>query len=523
MAASLQHSYPSITHSFGISPVDQLNIAMNTQSATAMNTPKRLSLWDQAALRGYMSVALCFPTNPTASPPAFYITHHIKQSLKRLALERPEFAGHLTVNNTNIYLQQAQSDFIPLEVLNTTFEASYDQLATQGFPAKAFVNPEFTLNLPLEEGSEPVPVSLLRVLFIKGGFVLFVHLHHSFGDGSNLATFLELLGTATVAETEDLPIASRQPTNCWLDLPHQKNSGSFSSLLAKCPEYALLDQPTGPTKPILTTLSNAPETNDIGKTFIIDITKVTNIFDKSLKISAFFGFSALAWSHIARARLSGTEPVQREAFRHQLPSFWNPADWSNPFKKLFTEGEYATKVHFNAIQNYYGNSVALPITRGPVRINDLVAACYWDTNASARGSLTKIATAIKTANKSVNEDFILTRTARFNCIPDIRKLGMNLDSRGPQHLSVNTWGFLGTNAKFLFPDLKNTVAGGLRAEAVCRVQGAWAKAPHCLILPHRPTIDPKQEWEVVITLPEKSMKALLADKTFMTIVKKVVE
>lgn len=102
---------------------------------------------------------------------------------------------------------------------------------------------------------------------------------------------------------------------------------------------------------------------------------------------------------------------------------------------------------------------------------------------------------------------------------------MNLDSRGPQHLSVNTWGFLGTEAKFFFPGLRNAVTGGdgVRAEAVCRVQGAWAKAPHCLVLPHRPAINPKKEWEVLITLPEKSMETLLADSTFMSVVKKVVE
>ncbi|KAK4202949.1 hypothetical protein QBC40DRAFT_294327 [Triangularia verruculosa] len=490
-----------------------------------MNAPRRLSLWDQAALRGYISVALCFPLSLDKAPPSFYTTHHLKESLKHLAKERPEFAGNLTVNNTNVYLQQQpSSDFIPLEVINTHFEASYDQLANQGFPAKAFVNPEFTLNRPLVEGGEPVPVSLLRVLFIKGGFVLFVHLHHSFGDGSSLASFLEFLGEATVAEAAvNSPTTSRQETNCWLDFPHQKYGGSFTTLLAKCPEYALIDQPTGPTTPILTTLSKAPETNDIGKTFVIDIQKIIEIFDKSLKVSAFYGLSALAWSHIARARLSGSEPVQREAFKHQPPSFWNPADWSNPFKKLFTEGEYANRRYFDGIQGYYGNSVALPITRGPVKINDLVAACLWDTNDSARKSLTMIATAIKAANKSVNEEFVLTRTALFNSVPDIRKLGMNLDSRGPQHLSVNTWGFLGTKAKFQFSGLRNAVPGGLRADAVCRVQGAWAKAPHCLVLPHRPAIDPKKEWEVVITLPEKSMQALLADRVFMSVVKKVVE
>ncbi|KAK0669052.1 hypothetical protein QBC41DRAFT_337077 [Cercophora samala] len=493
-----------------------------------MNSSRRmLSLWDQAAVRGYMSVALCFPTNLTTGPPAFLLVHHIKQSLKRLTLERSEFAGNLAVEDTNVYLQQDKSDSIPLEVLNSIpFEWSYNQLESQGFPAEAFVNPAFTLNLPLEEGGQPVPVSLLRVLFIEGGFVLFVNLHHSFGDGSNLAAFLELLGKATVDETQDSPIAAHQPTNCWLDLPFDKycdGQSSFPSVLAKCPEYALLDEPTGPTKPILSTLTNAPETNDVGKTFIIDLDRITSVFDKSLKVSAFFGFSAMAWSHIARARLSGTEPVQQVAFQNQPPTFWNPADWSNPFKKLFTEGEYASKEYFNAIQGYYGNSVALPITRGPVRTDDLVAACHWDSSASARESLTKVATAIKAANKAVNEEFILLRTALFFYTPDIRKLGMNLDSRGPQHLSVNTWGFLGTNAKFLFPGLRNSVAGGLRAAAVCRVQGAWAKAPHCLVLPHRPAIDPKKEWEVVITLPRKSMQALLADRTFMSVVKKVVE
>ncbi|VBB71359.1 Putative protein of unknown function [Podospora comata] len=499
-----------------------------------MDSQRVLSLWDQAALRGYMSVALCFPTSLTAKPPKHDIVGRIRNSLRRLALERAEFAGNLTVQHTNVVLQQTKSDFIPLEVLHTPsdapsdtlFKMSYDELAARGFPAKAFVHPDFTLNIPLEEGGEPVPVSKFRVLFlIEGGFVLFVNLHHSFADGSNLATFLELFGKATVAEDKNDPIGAYQPANVWLSLPFEKCGKDFSGLLAKCPEYALLDESTGPTKPILSTLPNAPETNDVGKTFIMDLDKITNLFDKSLKISAFFGFSAIAWSHIARARLSGVEPVQQWAFRNQVPAFWNPADWSNKFKKLFAEGEYADKKYFDAIQGYDGNSVTLPITRGPIKVLDLLSACRWNTHASGRDSLTKIAMAIRVANKTINEDFILTRTALFHNTPDIRKLGMNLDSRGPQHLSVNTWSFLGTEAKFFFPGLRNAVTGGdgVRAEAVCRVQGAWAKAPHCLVLPHRPAINPKKEWEVVITLPERSMETLLADSTFMSVAKKVVE
>ncbi|KAK4175497.1 hypothetical protein QBC36DRAFT_379311 [Triangularia setosa] len=206
-------------------------------------------------------------------------------------------------------------------------------MASQGIPAKASVNPKFTLNIPLEEGSGSVPISLLRVLFIKG-----------------------------------------------LILPR------------------------------------------------------------------------LA---------SGGKTVQREALKHQVPSFWNPADWSNPSTKLFTESEYANSEHFNAIQSYYDNSVPPP-PQSPVAPSGLMIwrVLLSGTPMILHGAASgRIATAIKAANKSV-----------------------------------------------------------------CHVEGAWAKAPpRCLILPHRPAIDAKKEWEVIITLPQKPMQALLADTVFMSIVQKVVE
>lgn len=59
---------------------------------TAANTykPIKLSAWDQAAMRGYIRVCLCFPFDHSRLDEA---VSHLKASLTRLAEQRPDFSG----------------------------------------------------------------------------------------------------------------------------------------------------------------------------------------------------------------------------------------------------------------------------------------------------------------------------------------------------------------------------------------------------------------------------------------------
>lgn len=483
----------------------------------------KLSQWDQASVRSYMTVVLCFPTgNSTDSHDKIF--NYIKEALGRLAISRPDFAGRLVLggangeSRSNVYLHTSPSGYIPFEVMTAEVKASYDELKKDGFPASAFVKPEFTVCVPLLEGTagQPVPVSQVRLLYVKGGFLLFVYFHHTYGDGSCLDVFLNLLAS----ETSKAGSSTNERTSCCLDLPcNTESQKPFDNILAGCPEYGLLPGPTGPTQPILPPLDrDCGQMDSIGKTFVIDSAKLESVcrFSKTGKVSKFFALAALTWAHTTKARLA-SDPLYAAGFAGQKPIFWNPHDWAGHRKKLLPDND--------SVKRYFGNSVALAVTRDGVEsAHDLVDACDWEVAAAQGRAPTKvleIAERMVEANCAIDEDFVLARTALFASAPDIRRLGLALDARPPHNFSFNTWGFVGRNARFWLPGTgPEDGSKGEYPDAIRRVQGAWA-LPHGLILPRRPEIG-RDELELVVTLPAAAMEQLERDETWMTLVKRVI-
>ncbi|KAK0707730.1 hypothetical protein B0H67DRAFT_671168 [Lasiosphaeris hirsuta] len=370
--------------------------------------------------------------------------------------------------------------------------ASYEELKTGEFAASAFVDPDFIINHALEEGGHPAPVCQVRVLYIKGGFLFFVYMHHTYGDGGCVATVIELLASETVkTDLKAEPLIDERRT-CTLDLPlsEEYSQKTFDELLAECEEWGLHPGPTGPCQPILPSLGLDKEWAQLDNTcraFVIDASKL-DIICKASKTM----------------KLTNCQPI-----------FHNPHDWSDRRKKLFADNE--------SLSRYFGNSIALPVTRSVKSSLDLVAACDW-MDAVAQGQpptkMSTIAESIQKANRAIDEDFVLKRTALFMAAPDIRYLGMAMNSRMPQNFSMNTWALIGHNAKFWFPGASLEKTKG-RPEAIRRVQGALAASPHGLILPARPGIAP-DELEPLMTLPRAAMQHLERDPSWMSLVKRVV-
>lgn len=490
------------------------------------NTVSQLAAWDQAAPRAYTTNVLCFPTDgPDTSHDD--ISNHIRDSIRRLAVKRRDFAGRLILGGPDggsrgrLEIHTSPTDFIPFEVMSKDFTTSYDELKKGEFPASPFVNPDFIINCPLEEGDHPVPVSQVRVLYIKGGFLLFVHLHHAYGDGGCMCTLIELLASETVKadlKAEQL-IDERRSCTLHLSLGKENSQKTFDELLAECPEYGLLPGPTGPTQPIIPSLGLDKERAQLDsscKAFVINTSKLDILckISKTVKLTKYFVLAALAWAHTTQARLA-TDPHQAAYFAGCQPIFHNPHDWSDPRKKLFADNE--------SLKRYFGNSIALPVTRSVGSSLDLVAACDWMDAVVQGQSPTKIlaiAESIQRANRVINEDFVLKRTALFMAAPDVRYLGITMDSRAPQNFSMNTWAFIGNNTRFWFPGASLEETKG-RPEAIRRVQGALAASPHGLILPARPGIAP-DELELLATLPRAAMQHLERDVSWMSLVKRVV-
>jgi hypothetical protein len=122
-----------------------------------------------------------------------------------------------------------------VEELQLDFGCSYSELQKDGFPFRLFVNPDFTISLPLNHGSPPVPISQFWVLFITGGFILFTHLHYSYCDAKGADAFLLELSDATrsLANGPEKPQLDLETMNCDISLPHSREdlNLSFSELL----------------------------------------------------------------------------------------------------------------------------------------------------------------------------------------------------------------------------------------------------------------------------------------------------
>lgn len=500
-------------------------------AASDPTTTIKTSAWNQVAPRHYMTVVLCFPVDEDNIGRRRDVTRHIQQSLERLAVKRPDFARRLLPepgSSSRLCVQEAScKPFIPMEEMHFafTFRTSFTELKKKDYPAEAFVNPGFIIKDDLDDISSntvPLPVFRIRLLYIEGGLLMFVYMHHTYGDGSCMDNFLTCLSVETILCPIPDPAAT---TKIKVDFNLGSNEARIqdpNQLITRCPEYTLLTKPYGPTQLALKLgrLDTASWRRTMtGKTFVISSGKLQPVLQwltdaLGKRVSSFLAIRALIWAHTTKARYA-TEPSVAAIFANRKPNFTNPHDWHN--KKLFPDNE--------SLKHYFGNGVAIAsCTLDSADI--LLDACGWKQAQEAGttpSALLEVIRAIDHANSIIDEDFVLTRTALFNAMPDIRYLGVAHDARAPHTFSCNTWKFLGSNARFCLPGDKCCTEGpdrevihGAPAAAIRRVQGEWA-FPHALVLPDRPGLA-GGNFELLVTLPKESMHALERDEDWMTLV-----
>lgn len=377
-------------------------------------------------------------------------------------------------------------------------------------------------------------LSQLRILYIKGGLLLSIYLHHAFGDGSCLDSFLEDLALET-RDTTNWTVSERQlklpQRSCQVSvpLPVEIRAASFEELLDKCPEYSILVQPTGPTQPVLRQIAGIADrqVRYIGKIFVIEKRRLDDVRErlqllintqkaKPCAITRYITLATLTWVHTARARLASDSCPSR-TYHGWPPTFFNPVDWNSPTKNLFPGNQ--------SVKQYFGNSVAMAMSVLD-NAEELVEACTWDLDCfesqKATGKLAKVAERIQEAISCINEGFVLTRTRLFETAPDIRRLGISLDARAPQNFSFNTWMHIGTKARLWFPGLSAAPSPGTPRppDAIRRVHGAWALSQG-LILPECGVED--DALQLLLTLPEAAIDCLKGDAQWMSLVKRVVD
>jgi hypothetical protein len=471
-----------------------------------------------------MSIVLCFRMFPQVdSDDVHTLTpKHIQEVLARVVTKRPDLARHLILDPespSGLRIQAAPPrPVIPCECLlppDFIYKGpSFSELEAQNFPAAAFVDPEFIISGDINPSSGPKPVVRIRLLYIKDGLLMFTYMHHAYGDGSCLDDFVTLLSSEMVPNPKSNTLVNNQRIDVDFDIGSDKKDRDFQSLVQKCPEYALFSEPLGPTQPVLEPVDldmasyKKPMT---GKIFVVrsaTLRPVLNWLKESYDgkpISSFLAIRALIWAHTTKARLA-YEDETSALFANHKPKFTNPHNWNDPGKNLFPTN--------NSLKTYFGNGVAIASVTLP-NADVLLNACDWKTameQGEAPTALLEVIRQIDQANRAIDEEFVLTRTALFESAPDIRHIGVAHDARAPHTFSCNTWKFLGGRATFMSPDEDE----GVRCSAIRRAQGEWA-LPHALVLPGRPAIG-DGDLELLVTLPEMCMKALEEDEDWMGLI-----
>ncbi|CAK7233218.1 hypothetical protein SBRCBS47491_008533 [Sporothrix bragantina] len=474
----------------------------------------RLSGWDQVAMRSYMSKVLCFPFDNTKIDAA---TAHIEASLAQLALHRPDFAGTLEVHEGGIVHHVTNKDnTIPffVEDISSDFPfKSYDELKAADFPPGAFVHPRFMVPCQLTEGGPGVPVLILKAFIIPGGLFLGTYFCHAFADGGCLKIFLETFSSLTRgilvegAKTKRIEAPFANESNV-----KDGKEGRLDTLLAKVPEYTVLDTPTGPTTPQFRP-DGVPmeDIEKIGKIFVFDNERLKELRCSVLGASTaamsedaghavsiptlpsnYSCLAALTWAHISKARLS--DPVKYVPYTQGV----------DDIALLQTMVNWKSRALVETNPDYFGNATAIAATRLPTKDSILSRA------SESPLDLSKLIFAIETTISRVDDEFVCDRTELFSRVSDPRLVGLRFDPRTPQDLGFNTWRFFGADTEWEIPGVGDAFCAA-KPDVIRRVQMMWNMSG-ALILPAKAT---STTHELLVTLPRSSMDLLCNDADWM--------
>ncbi|KAI1260251.1 hypothetical protein F5Y18DRAFT_258749 [Xylariaceae sp. FL1019] len=478
--------------------------AMSERAETSCSE-ELLSVWNQCAPRVYLCVVLCFPYDNKARVNTI---HHLRHALRRLAAERPIFAGRLVgTRDGKVILRRSRSNHIPFEVVHNTDkdDIDYAQMRREEFPPGSFVHPRFGIPGGIDfEGTER-PVSKVQATFTEGGLLLSIFLHHALADGASLRVFLEGFGNQTrnisthLPSDQNLPSTGIRPYN----VPSRKLSdidlSSYRRLTASCHEYTTLHDLTGPTQPRYYKLGTPmPEIERIGRIFVFTTERLQELRELVRTRNgtpelptAYTSLAALAFAHVTDARiksdtfLTGIAPSQTSVL-------WNSVNWR-------------TRAFHGTTDNYFGNAALPVLTR--VSREQLTRACHGDAD------LAQVAPMIKESIELVDEEYVSRRQTMMSLAPSPQMIGVNYDPRSPESLAFNTWRHFGADVEWNIPGVPVT-----KPDAIRRGSGGWNLGT-ALLLPAR--ADAPQQ-ELFISLSVESMNLLCHDERWMRWVDRII-
>ncbi|KAL8342152.1 hypothetical protein RB598_003866 [Gaeumannomyces tritici] len=526
-------------------------------STTGSDATTPLDFWSQTAPRDWVAYGMCFPHHGDRKEREKAMGA-LSSALNKLAKDRPRYAGRLRLSRYSD--QPGVLLWTPSTGIDAKFkdvsgeiDETYDQLRAKGFPASFFHNPEvFMLGInpnPADatqsdknppagangvaaapaavstpETKHEVPVVAIRGFFIKGGLILQICLHHAFGDGYCMRDFLEDFAAETRGEVLKrnsdrrklhlpLDFLHDRYTSLGIPIPRGAPREATAALLAsRCPEYTFDPQwLTGPTQPYRVPPPSQERTGCV----IASIGKVKlDALRRSLRScqgqepSEYVALSTLLWAYVTLHR------SEMETCREKMATLSNPVNW----KRNLSHGPL-----IGVLDDYFGNATAkcLTIVERSLLMDAarLSSAARNVSDAGLEGDvrldeLRGIAATIRKNINAVDEAFVALRTGLYRALPDPRNLGLVDDPYSAAYMQFNTWKPFGADAKFKIPGVPDDPRGpgGACAESIRKVMmGKQFDFRNVLIMPARRFSD---DTEILISLPARSLSALLKDKGF---------
>ncbi len=462
-----------------------------------------LSVFNQCSPRVYICVVLCFPCDDDRREDAVC---HIRQSLTRLANERPLFSARLyTAGDGIVLMRRSRSYDIPFEVNPTKAgeEVDYEQLRREGFPPERFINPRYGVPGLADSNCDPLPVSKVDVTFARGGLLLSIFLQHAITDGSSLRIFLEAIGNQTRDISAYPP--SEQKIRVASPILHSVASRRLSEMrmfkasVDRCPEYTILPDLSGPTQPRMQ--KTDPPIQDpqrIGKIFVFTDKRLDELRrliqtknESDDQPTAYMSLATLAFAHITKARIK-TESFPIGLPPSHLAKLWNSVNWR-------------PRAFPGATDNYFGNAVLPAVTSVPrEQVN---AACNDDRD------LAYLVPMVKGSIDVINEEYVTQRMSMMSQAPDPRMVGVNYDPRSPEMLAFNTWRHFGADVEWRIPGVPVT-----KPDTIRRATGGWGLGT-ALILPAK---EDSHKQELFVSLSVTAMQALCEDERWMRWVDRII-
>ncbi|KAJ2896514.1 hypothetical protein MKZ38_005467 [Zalerion maritima] len=417
----------------------------------------------------------------------------------------------------------------PLELKNENESLGYKELEGKRFPQQDLMqgyryflcwDTEHFKEVRMDLGRFKLPVSWVKLHFIKDGLMVQLNTHHVTGAGEMQAQFY----TAFAAATRGDPIRCvPSPSSFDLprelkDLPQQLTGQSFRQLLSQCPEWMDLPMKNGPTQPDKKspTFGTEPQYTLACKIFRFDTQKLGQLrnhiaalqptrMDGSKQIPSVNSVvCALAFAHVVCARLSAERDDIAEARRMGGKA------------TLVMPVSFRSRPDFReSMKDYVGTAVCLSQVKTDLQLALLAAA------QEEYPALAKLVNTVEECVNQVDLNYVQIRTACIQKANDPRRIGVSYHPDRPTDFQFNTWRQFGGDLMFKLRSdsgrQERLNSGGNSKDSAAVKPAAVRRAMEsshvgALVMPGGKD-DP---YELLLTLPDKSMDMLMTNNTFMS-------